>query len=66
VSFSFGRSGIQVGFHSSQMVIHGEAPGSGALGEKDILLNVRIESDLERDGSPENFARVRESRDRRS
>jgi hypothetical protein len=66
VSFSFGRSGIQVGFHSSQVVVHGETPGSGALGEKDILLNVRIEGELESDGPREDLAGVRESRSRRT
>jgi len=40
--------------------------GSGALGEKDILLNVRIEGELERDGPREDLAGVRESRSRRT
>jgi hypothetical protein len=33
------------------MVVHGEAPSSRALGEKNHLLSVRIERELERDGS---------------
>jgi hypothetical protein len=63
---SLGRSGIQVGFHSSQVVVDREAASARTLGEKEPLLRVRIEGELERDGSRENFAHVREDRDRRS
>ena len=48
------------------MVIHGESAGARTLGEEDSLFEVRVKGELERDGSRENFARVREDRDRRS
>jgi len=66
VSFSFGRSGIQIDLDPCQVVVDREAASARTLGEKDILLNVRIEGELERDGSRERLTGVRESRSRRS
>lgn len=50
MSFSLGRSGVQVGFDSRQMVVHGKASGARALGEEDPLLDVGVKGELERDG----------------
>ncbi len=47
-------------------MVHGEAAGTGALGEEDSLLRVRIESELERDSPREYLTGVRKGRDRRS
>lgn len=42
------------------MVIHGVAPSPRALGEEDSLFQVRVEGELERDGSREHLTGVRD------
>jgi len=56
---SLARSGLQIGLHPGQVVVHGVAPGAGALGQEDSLFQVRVEGELERDSAREQLSAVR-------